>query len=441
MERTEMLATKSLNITDELMYQLPSSKKSQISRREHVSKSADGSQTANPSQTIIFTIPPSSNKVLAGSETYFSFNVASVGAATLGGSVHRLIERVRILSDSGVVLEELNAFNVLNRSLQITHMADDYLNEVEVVSGFNPRQFALYNNVQDQLSIATATVSVAQSVTSVRPASYGASQPASRYEAEKTLVGGIDFYFRLEGSGLLNQEKFLPLFAMGLRIELTLESAAIGLRTGTEYVVSNPKIYYTVLTMSDQLAATMSEALRKGPLHLPYSTFSHKSETRDSASYNIALTQPYFRLKKLFSTVRLTSALSANNDSFNYISTDLYSSGKGVQYRYNDQYYPIDKIDNAKRSYYESRIALNQFGSVELATLPYIEFVNGGRHVLCANFETLMSDPQSGSSTKNSRSIDMSLEFSSSASRRIDVFSQYVRILRIRGDSTIEVLE
>jgi hypothetical protein len=143
----------------------------------------------------------------------------------------------------------------------------------------------------------------------------------------------------------------------------------------------------------------------------------------------------------LFSTVRLTSALAANNDSFNYISTDLYSSGKGVQYRYNDQYYPIDKIDNAKRSYYESRIALNQFGSVDLATMPYIEFVNGGRHVLCANFETLMSDPQSGSSTKNSRSIDMSLEFSSSASRRIDVFSQYVRILRIRGDSTIEVLE
>jgi len=115
MERTEMLATKSLNITDELMYHLPSSKKSQISRREHVSKSADGSQTANPSQTIIFTIPLSSNKVLAGSKTYFSFKVASAGAATLGGSVHRLIERVRILSDSGVVLEELNAFNVLNR--------------------------------------------------------------------------------------------------------------------------------------------------------------------------------------------------------------------------------------------------------------------------------------------------------------------------------------
>jgi len=73
-------------------------------------------------------------------------------------------------------------------------------------------------------------------------------------------VGGIDFYFRLEGSGLLNQEKFLPLFAMGSRIELTLESASTGLRTGTEYVVSNSKIYYIVLTMSDQLAAKMSEA-------------------------------------------------------------------------------------------------------------------------------------------------------------------------------------
>jgi len=175
MRRTEMLATKSLNITDELMYELPSSKKSQISRREHVSKSTDASQTTNPSETIIFTTPPSSNKVLAGSETHFSFNVSSVGSATLGKSVHRLIERVRILSDSRVVLEELNAFNVLNRSLHITYMSDDYLNDVEVVSGFNPRHFALYNNVQDQLSLATATVSVAQSATSVRPASYGAS--------------------------------------------------------------------------------------------------------------------------------------------------------------------------------------------------------------------------------------------------------------------------
>jgi len=110
-----MIATKSLNITDEFMYQLPSSKKSQIFRRENVSKWADGSQTANPSQTIILTTPPYSNKVLAGSETYFSFNVSSAGSATLSGSVHRFIERVRTLSDSGVVLEELNAFDVLNR--------------------------------------------------------------------------------------------------------------------------------------------------------------------------------------------------------------------------------------------------------------------------------------------------------------------------------------
>jgi len=179
------------------MYQLPSSRKRQICRREHVSKSADGSQTASPSQTIIFTIAPSSNKVLPGSDTYSSFHVSSARSATLGGSAHRLIQCVRILSHSGVVLQEHNAFNVLNREVQITHMSDDYLNDVEIVSGFNPRQFGLYDNTQDELPIGTCTVSVAQSATSVIPASYG----ASRYEAEKTLVGGIDFYFRLQDLG------------------------------------------------------------------------------------------------------------------------------------------------------------------------------------------------------------------------------------------------
>jgi hypothetical protein len=82
------------------------------------------------------------------------------------------------------------------------------------------------------------------------------------------LAGGIDIYFHLEGSGLLNEEKFVPLFAVGLRIELTVESAAITLMSGTECTVSNPKTSYTVSTTSDQLSATMSEALRKGLLNL-----------------------------------------------------------------------------------------------------------------------------------------------------------------------------
>jgi len=74
--------------------------------------------------------------------------------------------------------------------------------------------------------------------------------------------------------------------------------------------------------------------------------------------------------------VRLTCALAAANESFSLISTDLYSSGKRVKFRYNDQYHPIDKIDNAKRSYYESRIALKYFGSVDLDTRSYVEYVN-----------------------------------------------------------------
>jgi len=52
-----------------------------------------------------------------------------------------------------------------------------------------------------------------------------------------------------------------------------------------------------------------------------------------------------------------------------------------------------------------------------------------------------MTDPQSGFSTSNSRSIDMGLEFGSSVSRRVDVFSPSERILGITGDCTIEVLE
>jgi hypothetical protein len=72
-------------------------------RHEHVCKSPDKSHTVCPSQTMIVTIPPSSTQVLAGSETYFTFEV-----------FHKLMEWLRILYHSGIVPEEINATNVLN---------------------------------------------------------------------------------------------------------------------------------------------------------------------------------------------------------------------------------------------------------------------------------------------------------------------------------------
>jgi hypothetical protein len=102
------------------MYQYPSSNNYHISRLEQKSKSSDAFQSASRFKPD-FSIPPSSNKVLGGIETSSSFNVSSASAVTLGGSIDGLIEGVRILSDSEVVLQELNGFNVLNRIVEITH--------------------------------------------------------------------------------------------------------------------------------------------------------------------------------------------------------------------------------------------------------------------------------------------------------------------------------
>lgn len=61
--------------------------------------------------------------------------------------------------------------------------------------------------------------------------------------------------------------------------------------------------------------------------------------------------------------------------------------------------------------FFENKVALGQIGAVDCACLPYGDFANNNRHVICGNFESLMSDPFSGSSTKNSRNIEFNIQF------------------------------
>lgn len=443
MERTSAIAERSLALPNELSYKLPKSSKSTISRREHISRSAEGTASdVQPGSTMIFSIPPASNKVLASSETYFSVYLKSPNnTERLGGPIQNIIERVRILSDNGAVLEDLQNFNVLNRIVQILHMNEDYLEDVEQVSGFIPTRRGIFSETGTEVGFADdgKTIDVAKDASVRKPTEV----PIDSEGALNGSASGVLFVFRLEASGLLSTDKFFPLFAAGMRIELTLASADIALRVGTAYTVNYPKIHYTLLTMSDQTAATMSQALRAGNLHLPYFTFAHKQASIASGdSIDINLSQPLFRVKNIMAVIRANSTLTNGQDSFLFNNTNLYGSNAGHQLKYADSYFPVDRIESVKRAYYETKIALNQFGSIDCACLPYSEFASNNKHVICYNLESLMSDPFSGSSTKNSRNIELNIKWSSApAASRLDAFTHHVRVMKLKGDGTLELLE
>jgi hypothetical protein len=105
------------------------------------------------------------------------------------------------------------------------------------------------------------------------------------------------------------------------------------------------------------------------------STFCHKSDTKDSASYNIALTQPHFRLLNfsqlwgwlLHRQLAMTPLIWSQRTCIALLrvfSTVITTS--------------TIRSTRLTMLLCESRIALNQFGSVDLATMPYVEYLNVG---------------------------------------------------------------
>jgi len=286
-DRADSLTKMSVSLPSELSYKLPNSKRAMIQRRDELSRNAQGrSSGISPGSTIAFEIPPAANRVLDSRQTYFSFKVTTSNAADrLGGPVHNLINRVRILTDNGTVLEDIPFYNVANRIIQYAHFSDAYLDSIEAVSGYEKSEEVVMNGVLDVPLVFTdnavgfGTIAGGADLTDANLGNgqiagnrnFGIVRPwyrRGRYEAESDLTGGRTFVFRLEASGLLSSDRMYPLLVSGLRIELVLESNAQGLRVSTGgYTISEPRVFYTSLQLADQVAATLSESIRKGKLY------------------------------------------------------------------------------------------------------------------------------------------------------------------------------
>lgn len=271
-------------------------------------------------------------------------------------------------------------------------------------------------------------------------------------KAQMAAGSGKLFSFQLRGSGILMMDKYLPLLHIGgLRIELTLESQTVGLVGGNDsYKINDPKIYYTLLTPSDQLAATLSKAARSGDLHFTYRTFNDRPYTITNGSdVNVEMTRPVFRLNNIFVVKRLVANVSsAVNDSFVFDNSNLFgndgTADSYYQFIHNSIYYPVERVQSFERSYTELCKAIGHFGDLNNA-VPFRKYKSpfaDTRFVIAQSFETMHeADMFSGSSTKNNKSIIFNAKLSAADSSRYDFFIYYSRDINIQKTGGIVVSE
>ena len=77
--------------------------------------------------------------------------------------------------------------------------------------------------------------------------------------------------FRIASCGILNQDKFLPVFAMPLTIQLRLSDAARASHKGmTGYTIRRPRLHCQMLSVSQATAAAFRQRMRGPGITLNY---------------------------------------------------------------------------------------------------------------------------------------------------------------------------
>jgi len=286
---------------------------------------------------------PRTNRSLVPSETYFTFRVRITGNSfntIIKGSVQRLIKRMTIMDGHGQVLEDINDYNQITECLRNTHFSKDFINDVLEVEGIHPT----YRHVQEasptasvQLSgllsfgLGSATVtgfatefrkelkpgdrffyypfnfspeiasitSDTQLELSALPLQVGTNVYAFRAKpgnedtsyanvhANLISTNGHVFAFQPYGSGLMNADKHIPLWATnGMRIQFTMDSDANSL-IDEEVPPANPTFeilevycHYTTVHYAPRVQRALETVYEKMGLRIVYE--SHYLSRRES---------------------------------------------------------------------------------------------------------------------------------------------------------------
>lgn len=303
--------------------------------RAYTSNIQSLSSTYGPNDVIQLSIPCNPNTVLSGADSFlkFSMTVTNGGNANTfvrmaKAGAHSLIQRVRLFSPNGVLLEDVDNYNNLLAVLA-THQRSVSKNTGvgSVVEGFDESVCLIQ-------SAGAAPAPVSAMVNSVR----GLRIVCPTYDSAVTLAANattapVTFAIPLVSIvGSLTQ-KYLPLFAMAgmgpMRLEIQLAPNAVipfccpvALST---FTISNIEYVGQFIELSDQAMATIRGSLGGGDLAMAVDRWANisYSATLGTSATSIAMPVPfkYSSITSLLLTQRLQSALAVGATD-----TDAFSS-------------------------------------------------------------------------------------------------------------------
>jgi hypothetical protein len=317
--------------------------------------------TYDGTNVIRFDIASNPNYFMNGKNSYLTFDHHVLGIPADGGghtyrayfqNAHSWIKRVRIVTQSGDVLEDIDDYNLLYNMLSDATIGTDYRASMSgALVGFSP-----------------------------------AAAPISKFNQVITTYN-ISLL-----SGVLKMEKFMPTGFLPFVIEIYLDRptnchqvidtanalAPFNL-AGLTYVISNAYYVGEMPILESKYVEAFSQKVMNDGVALTYHTHTHSLSSVDSTVVNFRVGENIKNIKTVHAVMRIpTNQNKTDEDSFTYVDSDIveyqFSSGSSL--------YPIQPIqcatsnaaaglggNNCKEAYAEVLKALRYFNDISHTTI------------------------------------------------------------------------
>jgi hypothetical protein len=377
--------------------------------------------------SIVINIGP--HDYLDPRECELSFKLKTIAgtAAKISPLVSSVFRRIVVRDNAGVIIEDIDLYNVLDRVLVETFASDTYKSTyLNAVAGYGGSSDASLSNLILQLDddVGGWDCSTTQAF----------SMPL---HALGLFGGGVSKYFPLK-------------YTSGLQMEVFLESAGtatLGTAVATDYTVEDVQLVLPIVKMDPAYDATVGEVIKKQGLVYYYNSWSRSAldmVQSAEALYNLNFPDRYLKnvLVLQRKTTDMTTAATDKIGTWNRNSaTEWYFELNGDQY----PQFPVQcgNTNNHAQSYNMLYKSMNLFGNASMGSLTKTEYL-GNKFVIGMDFETSMENPGSisGLDTRavNNR-IGLHLKHSTEpATAQLNAFAHVDRAIVIKENGVIERL-
>jgi len=265
-------------------------------------------------------------------------------------------------------------------------------------------------------------------------------------------------------SGLLSQEKYLPIRYAPLQIELELvsdgaevvdrfdrtepdgQSVTNGQNQSTSFLIQNVQLKADLVTLDNSLDNEYSQHLLSGktlPIH--FSTFTCASQVITSLNSTVNVSRALTRLKGVFVTMSTDSGGALEVDNFFHPMAGNYDSTKELEFemQIGSKKFPEYPIRSAAEAFYQLRKALGVHDVNAQMDISATEF-RSSKYVIAIDTEKVLGSSFSGYNSKSGDLLTLKQKPTGNATLagncKLHYCLHFDSIMNIK-DAGVEVLE